>query len=480
MAENPASRRARLVQEMIARERWSRERLLEHQRLALRELIRHAASASPYYRELLGPDAAASEIPLEELPTLPKTTLMSEWDRVVTDPRLRLAGIEQHFASDDPGALYLDEYRVLATGGATGTRGVFIFGADEFEIVIAGCMRALAVIGVAPDTHLAAIGSPSPLHLTSHVFAALRAGRASTPRFTVTTPLEHLVAQLNDNPPEAIATHATILRQLADEELEGRLRIEPRIAATSSERLTDETRERAHQAWGIPVYNVYACTDAGLLASECPAQAGLHVWEDCTILEVVDERNRPVPPGVPGDKVLLTNLWSRTQPLIRYELEDSVTLAGLPNPTGRPFARIASVDGRSADILQLAAPGGGEIPVHPYHLGPPFARFPEVRQYQIRHSDDGLHVRLVLAPDAPRNLVEQLRASLVEALAGAGAVPPPIHVQPVEAITRVGSAAKLTLVETDVSHPMPDPGASALRRHARRPREFAWPTSPSG
>ena len=44
----------------------------------------------------------------------------------------------------------------------------------------------------------------------------------------------------------------------------------------------------------------------------------MSVFEDNAIFEVVDEQYRPVPPGVYGDKVLITMLSSRTQPLIRY------------------------------------------------------------------------------------------------------------------------------------------------------------------
>ena len=40
------------------------------------------------------------------------------------------------------------------------------------------------------------------------------------------------------------------------------------------------------------------------------------------IVELVDADNRPVPPGVPSARVLVTNLTNLTQPLIRYELND--------------------------------------------------------------------------------------------------------------------------------------------------------------
>ena len=84
-----------LVGELLARRTWSRDRLVAHVSDALRALLRHAVSTSPYYRETLGPRAGEGEIVLEELPTLPKQTLMEEWDRIVTDPRLRLGDAER-------------------------------------------------------------------------------------------------------------------------------------------------------------------------------------------------------------------------------------------------------------------------------------------------------------------------------------------------------------------------------------------------
>jgi phenylacetate-CoA ligase len=102
----------------------------------------------------------------------------------------------------------------------------------------------------------------------------------------------------------------------------------------------------------------YGTIEALILAAGCQGQTGMDILEDLVVLEVVDEYNQPVPPGVPGHKVLLTNLVNRAQPLLRYELTDSVTLAGGPNPLGLPYARIAAVDSRSDDVITL--PGRAE------------------------------------------------------------------------------------------------------------------------
>jgi phenylacetate-coenzyme A ligase PaaK-like adenylate-forming protein len=447
MTTDLAQERRQRLESLIAHQGWSREQLLEHQQAGLRALVRYAVDRSPYYRETLGTAVRDGDVRLEELPTLPKSTLMNEWDRVVTDRRLDLAGAERHLAGDTSD-LYLDEYRVLATGGSTGKRGVFVYGREEFEVSLAGMLRAVSLAGIGPQTRFASIGSPSPAHLTSHVFAMFRAGRTGSPRLMVTTPLDEIVEGLNEYRPEAIATYPTILRLLAEARLEGRLRIEPRILVTSSEVLSAETVQRAYDAWGIPVRNAYASTEAGMMATDSAELCGLHVWEDTLILEVVDEHTRPVPPGVPGFRVLVTNLWNRVQPLIRYELADSVTLAEGENPTGRPFARIARIDGRSDDILQLPARDGGTVAVHPIHLREPFTRLPDVRQYQFCLRGDTLSVRVALSATAERDVPDRIRGAVERALLEAGADVPRLEIVRVEEIPRVGSGAKLTFVES--------------------------------
>jgi len=83
-----------------------------------------------------------------------------------------------------------------------------------------------------------------------------------------------------------------------------------------------------------------------LIATECDYHAGLRVFEDQVQLEVVDDGHRPVAPGEPGRRLLVTNLFNRTQPLIRYELNDLVTVSPDPCPCGRPFPLLETVEGR--------------------------------------------------------------------------------------------------------------------------------------
>jgi putative adenylate-forming enzyme len=433
--------------EFLAHDRRSRQDVLGYQRERFEGLLRHALAHSPYYRETLGTGAA--ERPLEELPVLPKALLMEHFDDVVTDPRLRRADLEAFLGAADAGAAYLGEYRIFSTAGSSGIPGLFVFSQSEFAHWISVSLTALARVGVTPATRFVAIGAPSAVHVTRQLFAAFQAPREDVPRLAVTTPMEEIVTALNEYRPQAILTYASVLSALADEQLEGNLAIEPQVVISTAEVLTDDNALRIEDAWGIRPMQAYAATEAPPIATGSPEHVGMHVWETSLVLEVVDEDNRPVPTGAPGAKVLLTNLANRTQPLIRYELSDSVVLAEGRDPSGRPWLRIERVAGRSDDVLKLPASDGRAVRVHPLRLRAPFTRLPGVRGYQIVHRPDSVLVRVVPRSDANRDLSQQVRAALAAALSEAGAVID-VRVELVSEIDREpGAAAKIKLVRSE-------------------------------
>jgi phenylacetate-CoA ligase len=441
-----SARRARiraLTSELVARDHWSRGQLQKHRRERLGSVLRHAVERSPYYRDVLGPAAVGSG-ELAELPTLTKTTVMNEFDRIVTESRITLDRVERYLAAAQPGASLLDDYVAFATSGTTGERGVFVFDYEEFAMWVAACLRMFARAGVSPEMRLARIGAPSPLHITRQLFADLGAGRPDAPRLSVTTPVDEMVEALNDYRPEAIVTYASIASLLADEQLEGRLVIEPSVIAVGAEVLTPEIVERVRDAWGIEPVNVYASTEALVLASSSPRGGGLCISDDLVILEVVDADDRPVSAGAPGHRVLLTSLVNRVMPLIRYELSDSVVLADPAEAAGLPYGLIESVGGRTSDILMLPARAGGEVAVHPYVIHAPFVRLADVRQYQIVREQDGLLVRIVVRPASAPDVAERVRAAVVGGIEAAGALAPSVRVETVSSIAREpGHAAKL-------------------------------------
>jgi phenylacetate-CoA ligase len=439
--------------ELIEHDHFSRERLLAYQRDRLRELIGHAVSRSAYYREVLGRDALDRDVRLEDLPTLSKAALMEQFDRVLADPRLRLAMLERHAAGRDPGSLMpgapgAGRYHVFSTSGTTGRRGVFPQTPAEFGQWLEAAWRVWARIGLPREARTIGIGAPTPLHITQKLFTAFGGFGDARPRLTAIAPMSEMLEILNRDRPDALFTVPSVAHVLAQQQLEGRLEIAPRRVVLSGEVLGEEVIGRIAQAWATEPFQVYASTEALMLASESVDRVGLHINEDLVVLEVVDARNRPVPPRMPGYKVLLTSLVGRTLPLIRYELADTVTLAPGPDPSGRPYQRIERVDGRSDDVLRLRAAAGGEAVVLPSPLRAPFAQLADVIQYQLVREPNRIVARLVLRTDASSETPSRVAAGIRAALEDAGAVVPAIEITQVAEIEREPGGAKLKLIKS--------------------------------
>ena len=190
----------------------------------------------------------------------------------------------------------------------------------------------------------------------------------------------------------------------------------------------------------------------------------MHVFEDLVHVEVVDDDGRAVPDGSPGSRILVTNLLNRTQPLIRFELTDLVTVSPEPCPCGRPFKVLAdaSTAGPTTCSRSPRAAAGPSASTRS-SCAARWRRSTDVRQYKIVHDDDGLHVEAVLAPRRrrPRRCEEVARAAARRARRGRRGRDARVDVAAVGAIERHAGSGKAKVIESRV-------GKRAAARRAGR------------
>ncbi|HRA77061.1 MAG TPA: hypothetical protein PLE12_12590, partial [Propionicimonas sp.] len=395
-------------------ERLRPDQIAERRARQVRGLREFALSRSSFYTRF---HEGLERAPLADLPILTKADLMAHFDQVVTDPRVTRSALTAHLArlaeeGGDPGRAWRGRWWAAATAGSTGEPAVLAWNRGEWATVLASYARAMrwadVPLGPTHPLRLAIVSSLVPSHQSAVVGATSRAPFVETLRLDARTPLADLADSLNHFQPRVLVGYASALRALATAQLDGRLDITPQTVMSASEVLSSATADVLTAAWGRLPFDVYAATETAGIASTCSVGAR-HLYDDLLIVEPVDADDRPVPPGTPSARTLVTVLFNRTVPLIRYALSDRVTPVAEPCTCGLPFARIGPVGGRAEDTL---AGVGGLAGFDPEVLRPVIEAFP-VARWQVGAHDDALEVLLVVErPFDTSRMVDRLNRVL--------------------------------------------------------------------
>ena len=422
----------------VRRLRWDAGRLAAERERRLRELLAYAAEHSPFWRErLAGRDLANfTEADLPSLPVLTRAEMMAEFDRVVTDPRLTLARIQRHLDLPDGDRGYMDDqYQAIITSGYIGTQAVHVYGWDEFVTFVMQGSRWTGRRGEDPEAVLAQAFATSTRHESGifHDFSTFESGGPQSHCSGGTQPLDEIVDGLNNaSPPvQALQAWPSLMRELALEAIAGRLTIKPTWVSVAGEVCTPPVREAIRSAWGIETSEFWGCSE-GTYAFPCGVGEGMHVADDLVILEPADADGNVVPYGQPAERLLYTNLFNKTQPLIRYDLVDAVTMSDEPCPCGCAHRRITAVHGRIDGTFQYD--DGSAVPRAA--LEQTILATAGVANFFVGKTQAGVEVSLVT--DGSCDL-RRLRTELTDVLRRHGGPDSDVVVQEVDSIDRLWS-----------------------------------------
>ena len=128
-----------------------------------------------------------------------------------------------------------------------------------------------------------------------------------------------------------------------------------KVGIFGSETFSDEMRRRIESRLHIECFDIYGMTETGGIGTtgqDCRAHAGIHVWDDHYITEIVDPvTGKPVPDGEYGE-VVFTSLTREVMPIFRYRTHDiSRVVSREKCECGRTHIRIDRITGRTDDML---------------------------------------------------------------------------------------------------------------------------------
>ncbi len=217
------------------------------------------------------------------------------------------------------------------------------------------------------------------------------------------SPIEEIRMKLGELNPNVISAPPSMLKILAREVEKNNLAIRPKQIVSYAEVLYPDVRTYLERVFGCRVHEIYKCTE-GPIAVSC-RYGSLHINEDLVAVQALNLDGSPAPPGQPCQKLIVTDLHKRSQPIIRYELNDIITISKEKCRCGSSFRVIENIQGRADDVFWAKNINTGEWQyIFPDYISRAIITASEdIEEYQvIQNSPEEVWVRIQLRDEISR------------------------------------------------------------------------------
>jgi putative adenylate-forming enzyme len=374
---------------------WDIEKLRRHQEQRLAHMLRYVSRRSPYYRRLRqdGWDRR-----LETLPYLRKSEMVEHFDEINTAGlhRDELAAFSIGQEREHRLGLYRGRYSVGLSSGTSGNKLVTVLSSIERwqygSLLWARCgiperVRNYRVLFT--------------LRVNNPAFMETRFLGASMVYADYTHSPEMLIRLINEKQLNILAGPPSLLRMLAGlcEKIDHPID----VLISYAEVLDDATRAYLSQTFQAQVAEIYQGAE-GFIGSTC-REGKLHINEDILLIEAVDSGD-----GIGhARQVVVTDLYRKTQPFLRYWLNDVLEISSQPCACGSAFRVIERIHGRADDVFYLRGKNGSPCYLFPDYVTRSINQASDaILEFQaIQHQLDQIEIRLVLKPGADQVEIER-------------------------------------------------------------------------
>ena len=306
---------------------------------ALQRLVELCATRVPYYRRALGQLSAGEALRFTDLPIISKATLQDHFAELI---------------AVGPGGPVVGEapFWISSTSGSTGISSSILKSRGDMLANAAVVQDIFREHSVPSYGHLFDLG----LHWTGQPLAQARVvpGAFLCWNFTgYSLDVAHVRQECLDildlARPTVIYGAPSRVLPFTDLCRTRGVRLRPRLVITTYEHLTEAAAARVSQTFDAPVVQVYGTAETGPLGWTC----GLGRWHfdpRTVAIELVDSSGQYVAPGATG-RVVVTPLWDRTMPLLRFETGDLGRAPESPCPCGRDGTVIDALEGRASEVV---------------------------------------------------------------------------------------------------------------------------------
>ncbi|MGR3319889.1 MAG: phenylacetate--CoA ligase family protein [Candidatus Anammoxibacter sp.] len=320
----------------LNRNAWkTKEKIAKFQLKLLKRIVTHAYQTVPYYRDLFQ-SANLSPPDIKKLEDINKIPITRKDD-------LRRLDIIQRLSSK----YSINNLTSYKTGGTTG-KVVDVFTNNSVaDLRASSIFRTYLSNGYKFKDKIGVLQFSPLKNKLIYKLGILQ--RIEIPFKLSLDRQLNILQKLN---PEVIEGYPSRLGSISRKIIRNKIKgITPKLIITNSETLSETLKNDIVSCFGIQPTNVYDSWEFGNIAWECQKHEGLHINEDLFKVEIL-KNGKEVTFNEPGE-IIVTDLYNRAMPLIRYGTGDIGVKTNRLYSCGRTFSMINGIIGRTCEKMFL-------------------------------------------------------------------------------------------------------------------------------
>jgi phenylacetate-CoA ligase len=349
-------------------------------------------------------------LPLSAFPTIDKSILLKNFDEIVTTDDLKqeeLRRFDEGQSTDRKP--YKGKYHVVHSSGSTGKPGYFVYDEEAWSDMLLGIIRAALWNMTMKEILKLLAKSPRIVYIAAtdgRYGGAMAVGdgiegvRASLLNLDIKTPLDEWVHQIEEFNPDMIIGYPSAIKILGELIEKRKVEMDVFRIVSCGEPLGAGLRRYLEEVFRAEVINFYGASESLALGVESNGNDGMLLFDDMNFIEIED------------GKMYLTSLYNFAQPLIRYQLSDTLTLQEPDEESNYPFTKAVGLLGRNEDILWFEDRKGKREFLHP--LAVEGLCIEGLKDYQFRQVNEDTFEMYAEIDDTASK--ERIRAEILSAM----------------------------------------------------------------
>lgn len=315
----------------------NREELANFQNGKLKKHVLWVKENSQFYKNL-------NEHEIKDFPLMNKEQMMLHFDELNTEGVKKVDAFRIANQAEETRDFTETLKKGLTVGlssGTSGNKGIFLATQSERAQWVAEVLRRVLPIKLFQKQHIAFF-----LRSNSTLYESIKSSVFAFHYFDLKRTISDLYQDLVELNPSILIAPPSVLFALSELKIEKGNTFNFSKIISVAEVLETDIKVILEERFGMQISQVYQATE-GFLGSTC-SEGVLHLHEDlihveCKFLD--DEKTKFHP--------IISDFNRKTQPMLRYELNDILHLKKEPCKCGSVLLAIDHIEGRSDDVLQF-------------------------------------------------------------------------------------------------------------------------------